>query len=267
MRNPMSFASLIFEKSKGVATITLNRPETLNAQTRASLAELNAAFEDAGEDESIGVVILRGAGRAFCAGMDLRTSFGQQGMTQLEKEGGEGVRFGVVCDTMENISKPIIAAVQGFAVTGGFLLAYTADLLIAAENAQFIDTHARWGLVPGAGESQRLPRRVGLAKAKELFFTCEQIGAVEAHQLGLVNRVVPPEKLDEEARRLADKILANSRASIGVLKALVNKGARASFEAGMKQELEAAKGGMANMEPNSDRDARLRAFEERARPK
>jgi len=259
----MSYTSLILDKNGGVATITLNRPDALNAQTPQSLAELKEAFAEAGRDDGIGVVILRGAGRAFCAGMDLKTTFGQDGLADFEA--GRGVRFGVVCDTMEAISKPIIAAVQGHAVTGGFLLAYTADLLVAAENAQFMDSHARWGLIPGAGESQRLPRRIGLAKAKELFFTCEPIGALEAQRLGLVNRVVPLDKLDEEARALAEKILANSRNTIAILKALVNDGARASFDTGMKLERVAVKGGLANMEPDEDRDARLQAFKDKKR--
>lgn len=259
----MNFSSLILEKRGGAATITLNRPEALNAQTPQSLAELKEAFADAGRDGSIGVVILRGAGRAFCAGMDLKTAFGQDGLADFQA--GRGVRFGVVCETMEAISKPIIAAVQGHAVTGGFLLAYTADILVAAENAQFMDSHARWGLIPGAGESQRLPRRIGLAKAKELLFTCEPIGALEAQRLGLVNRVVPLEKLDEQTRALADKILANSRNTIAILKSLVNDGARASFDAGMNLERIAVKGGLANMEPNPDRDARLQAFKDKKR--
>ncbi len=259
----MDFSTIILEKSSGVATITLNRPEVLNAQTPESLAELHAALEDVERDDGIGAVILRGAGRAFCAGMDLKTSFGPEGLERTKQRGGHGIRFNAVCRTMEKMSKPMIAAVQGYAVTGGFLLAYTADLLIAAENAQFMDTHARYGLIPGAGESQRMPRRIGLAKAKEMLFTCEPINAEQAERIGLANRVVPLEKLDQAARELAGKILRNSRHSIGVIKSLVNDGARADFETGMKIEREAIKGGMANIEPNPDRDARLRAFSER----
>jgi enoyl-CoA hydratase/carnithine racemase len=259
----MNLSAVIVEKTRGVATITLNRPEALNAQTPESLAALNAAFEDAERDDDIGVVVIKGAGRDFCAGMDLKTSFGAEGTANMEKRGAYGISFGTVCDTIEKMSKPVIAAVHGFAVTGGFLLAYTADLLIAADNAQFMDTHARWGLIPGAGESQRLPRRIGLARAKELFFTCETLRAEEAERMGLVNRTVPQEKLDQTVRELADKILANSRKSIGLLKSLINNGARADFQTGIQQEQKVVKGGMANLEPDPDRDARLRTFRDK----
>jgi enoyl-CoA hydratase len=254
------YSFLIVEKDNGVAMITLNRPEVLNAQNTESLGELNRALQDAEIDESIGVVVIKGSGRAFCSGMDLKNSFGDRGAAQMEKSSTLGTRFGTVCTTIENMSKPVIAAVHGYAVTGGCLISYTADLLVAAENAQFIDTHARWGLIPGAGESQRLPRRVGLHKAKEMFFTCDPIDAKEAKRIGLANYVVPLEKLDKAVKELSNKILKNSRNSISVIKALLNKGARADFETGMKLEWEFSKGGMINLEPNEDRDARLRAF-------
>jgi enoyl-CoA hydratase len=172
-------------------------------------------------------------------------------------------RFWHVCEVIENMSKPVISAVHGYAITGGFLLAYTSDLVVASENAIFGDSHARWGIIPAAGETQRLPRRVGLAKAKEIFFTCDMIGAKEAERIGLVSRVVPPEQLDEAVKELTDKILKNSRRSISVLKSLINKGARADFETGMKMEWEVSKGGMANIEPDEDRDSRLKAFKEK----
>ncbi len=262
----MKYSTIIVEKKEGVAKITLNRPESLNAQNEESLSELNAALEDAEKDDRIGVVVIRGAGRAFCAGMDLKASFGAEGTAQMEKRGALGTRFYQVCNTIESMSKPVIAAVHGYAVTGGCVLAYTSDLVVAAENAQFMDTHARWGLIPGAGESQRLPRRVGLVKAKEMFFTCDPVGAKEAERIGLVNRVVPLEKLDEAVKELTDKILKNSRNSIGIIKSLINKGARADFETGMKQEWGIGKGGLANLEPNEDREARLRAFKEKTAP-
>lgn len=259
----MKYSTIIYEKKEGVANITLNRPEALNAQNAESQSELKAALDDAERDDNIGVVVIRGAGRAFCAGMDLKTTFGAEGTAQMEKGGGLGTYFSTVCDTIESMSKPVISAVHGYAVTGGCLLAYSSDLIVAAENAMFYDSHARWGLIPSAGETQRLPRRVGLVKAKEMFFTCDIIGAKEAERIGLVNRVVPPEKLDEAVKELTDKILKNSRRSIGIIKSLINRGARADFETGMKQEWEASKGGMANLEPNQDREARLQAFKEK----
>jgi enoyl-CoA hydratase/carnithine racemase len=261
----MDPSPILIDKADAIATITLNRPEALNAQTPHSLARLDRALLDAARDDSIAVIILRGAGRSFCAGMDLKTSFGREGRERMEREPG-GVRFDTVCETMERLGKPVIAAVQGHAVTGGFLLAYTADLLIAADNALFMDTHARWGLIPGAGESQRMPRRIGLALAKELFFTCAPIDAQTALRVGLANRVVPPDRLDEEARAMAARIAANSPRSIAVLKSLLNDGARTDFARGMALEAAAVRGGLANLEPDADRDARLAAFRDRPSP-
>ena len=261
----MEYRSLIVENKAGVANITLNRPEKLNAQNGSTLAELKAALEHAEKDDTIGVIVIRGAGKAFCAGMDMKMSFGQQAKSQVQNLGGmdQYTRFWHVCNTIESMSKPVIAAVHGYAVTGGFLLAYTADLVVAAEDAVFMDTHARYGIIPAAGETQRLPRRVGLLKAKELFFTCDRIDAKEAERIGLVNRVVPPEQLDEAVKEVTDKILKNSRRSIGVFKTLINSGARSDFETGMKKEWEISKGGLANIEPDQDRDSRLRAFREK----
>ena len=261
----MECKSLIVKNKAGVANITLNRPEKLNAQSGSTLAELKAALEHAEKDDTIGVIVIRGAGKAFCAGMDMKMSFGQQAKSQVQNLGGmdQYTRFWHVCNTIESMSKPVIAAVHGYAVTGGFLLAYTADLVVAAEDAVFMDTHARYGIIPAAGETQRLPRRVGLLKAKELFFTCDRIDAKEAERIGLVNRVVPPEQLDEAVKEVTDKILKNSRRSIGVFKTLINSGARSDFETGMKKEWEISKGGLANIEPDKDRDSRLRAFREK----
>lgn len=260
----MEYENIILQKKEGVANITLNRPKKLNAQNGASLAELNSALEDAEKDQSIGVIVIRGAGRAFCAGMDMDVSFGSNAASQVEKIGGidRYIRFWHVCNTIEAMNKPVISVVHGYAVTGGFLLAYTSDLVIAADNAVFMDTHSRYGIIPAAGETQRLPRRIGLIKAKELFFTCDRLDANEALRIGLVNKVVPIDELEAAVKELTDKILKNSRRSIGVFKRLINDGARTDFESGMKQEWDVSKGGLANIENNDDRNERLKAFKD-----
>ena len=247
----MDYKNLILEKKQGIARITLNRPEVLNAVNNQLLRELISALEDVATDDSVGVVILQGAGRAFCAGADLKSLFGS---------GGEGERFSRIAEMIEVMDKPVIAAVHGFAITGGFLLAYSSDMIIAAEDAVFADTHALWGLIPNGGESQRLPRLVGKMKAKELMFTSDQISAAEAERIGLVNKVVPRDKLDEATEDMARKLLNNSRNSIAVIKSLINRGMEVDFATGLKLEGVVSKWGAVNREPNPDREARLKAF-------
>jgi enoyl-CoA hydratase/carnithine racemase len=164
---------------------------------------------------------------------------------------------------MEVMDKPVIAAVQGYAITGGFLLAYSSDMIIAAEDAVFADTHAMWGLIPNGGESQRLPRLVGKMKAKEIMFTSDQISAGEAERIGLVSKVVPRDKLDEAAEDMASRLLNNSRNSIAAIKSLINRGMEVDFATGLKLEGVVSKWGAVNREPNPDREARLRAFAEK----
>ena len=161
-----------------------------------------------------------------------------------------------------SLSKPVIAAVRGHAVGQGCELAGVCDFTIASEDAKLGEIQIRHGANPPVLIT---PFLVSMKQAKELLLLGEMVDAPEAQRLGLVNRVVPLEKLDEEARALADKILANSRNTIAILKALVNDGARASFDTGMNLERIAVKGGMANMEPNPDRDTRLQAFKEKKR--
>ncbi len=251
----MDYEDLILEKKQGIAWITLNRPEVLNAVDNQLLRELISTLEDVEEDDSVGVVILKGAGRAFCAGADLKSMFGSE---------GEGERFSRIAEMIEVMDKPVIAAVHGFAITGGFLLAYSSDMIIAAEDAVFADTHALWGLIPNGGESQRLPRLVGKMKAKELMFTSDQLSAGEAERIGLVNKVVPRNKLDEAAEELARKLLNNSRNSITAIKLLINRGMEVDFATGLHLEGVVSNWGAVNREPNPDREARLKAFVEKA---
>jgi len=247
----MDYKNLILEKKEGIAEIILNRPEVLNAVDNQLLRELLSALEDVAIDDNVDVVILKGIGRAFCAGADLNSMFGS---------GGEGEHFSRVAEMIEVMDKPVIAAVHGFAITGGFLLAYSSDIVIAADDAVFADTHALWGLIPNGGESQRLPRLVGKMKAKELMFTSDQISASEAERIGLVNKVVPRDKLDEAAEELARKLLSNSRNSIAKIKSLINRGMEVDFATGLKLEGIVSKWGAVNREPNPDREARLKMF-------
>jgi enoyl-CoA hydratase/carnithine racemase len=249
----MDFQYILVEKGNGIAWIKLNRPSVLNAFNRGMVSELLAALEEAETDPTIRVVILKGNGRAFCAGADLK---------EYPLGGGiaEDIGFCGLWEKIEYLEKPVIAAVHGYAITGGFLLSYCCDIVLAAENTKFGDTHARFGLIPTGGETQRLPRRVGLMKAKELMFTSDLIDAREAEKIGLVNKVVPDDKVDEAAAELARKIAANSAKSIKVLKSLINRGMEVDYATGLRMEAAANKWGSINAEPDEDRERRLDRF-------
>jgi enoyl-CoA hydratase len=249
----MDLKYILMEKENGVAWIKLNRPSVLNALNRGMVSELLVVLEEAEKDPAVRVVILKGNGRAFCAGADLE---------EYPLGGGiaEDLGFCGLWEKIEYLGIPVIAAVHGYAMTGGFLLSYCCDIVVAAENTKFGDTHAKFGLIPTGGETQRLPRKVGLLKAKELMFTSEMIDAREAEKIGLVNKVVPDDKLDEAVAELARKIAANSVKSIKVLKSLINRGMEVDYATGLRMEAAANEWGRINAEPDEDRDRRLDRF-------
>ncbi len=224
----MAYKKIILEKKNAMAKITLNRPESLNAMDIELLAELAAALDEIDKDDSVRVVILTGAGRAFSAGRDVKA--------MAAGEGKPGRRF---YEALEAVSKPVIAAVNGYCFTGALELVMCADIIIASENAVFGDTHARFGLIPGGGQTQRLPREIGVHKAKELMFTCDRISASEAERIGIVNKVVPPEKLEEAALEMAEKIMKNVPKAVSVMKSLINKGIKKDLETALEMEAEA----------------------------
>ena len=196
----MSSSVLLVEKHDAVATVTLNRPEAMNALSAELRLRLGHAFRDLQADPGVRVAIVTGAGRAFCAGMDLKElSSGAEGTTGFDQSAvGQDMS-----DAIAAFEGPVIAAVNGHAVTAGFELALACDLIIASTNARFADTHARVGILPGWGLSQRLPRLIGIARAKELSFTGNTLLAAQACEWGLVNRVVEPEALLPTCQALA----------------------------------------------------------------
>ena len=189
----MEYNNIIFEKKDGVARITLNRPDVLNALDAKTLEELGAAAEDIDNDISVRVVVITATGRAFCTGADLT------GVANIP-EGKPRDYFlrlwNKTFSAIENISVPTIAVVQGMAYAGGLELVMVCDLAIAAEDAKLSDQHANRGLVPAGGATQRLPRLIGIRKAKELLFTGDRISPAEAERLGLINKVAPADKLE-----------------------------------------------------------------------
>lgn len=233
----MDFKNIILERKDGIARITLNRPDALNALDVATLLEIQGALEAIRNDESIGVVVLTGVGRAFSAGADLKYIGG------LKIEGGNiGDEINTaargVIQMMEELPQPIIAMVNGFCLTGALEIAMGCDMIIASENSRFGDTHVRWGFRPTWGLSQKLPRAVGIMKAKELSFTAEMISAPEAERIGLITKVVTADELEPTVRALAESILRNSRDAIAAYKALMNRGFREDLATGLKIEAE-----------------------------
>jgi enoyl-CoA hydratase len=202
-RMPHSYRTVLLERhSAGYAVLTLNRPQKLNALSMELRRELVSALEELRRDPAVRVLILTGAGRAFCAGLDLN---------ELSQAASSNTAHTFEVDPVAALLQfagPVIGAINGVAATGGFELAMTCDVLLASTQAQFADTHAKVGLLPGWGLSVRLPRRVGLHRAKELAFTARFLSAAEAEAWGLVNRVVPPDELLNEARAMAEQMLA-----------------------------------------------------------
>lgn len=229
----MNFETVSYEKSGGVARIVLNRPEVLNAINSKMLVELSEAFRIAGGDESVRVVVLTGAGKAFSSGMDfsLLEELGKMGLNELYS----AVKFAQgIYSQIESLEKPVIAAINGPALGGGLELALVCDLRIASENAIFGLPEVAVGIVPDLAGCQRLPRIVGLGKAKELVMTARIIDAREAERIGLVNKVVPPGKLEEEVLTTAMAIMMNSQLAVSLSKKILNL----SFDVDMETLLE-----------------------------
>jgi enoyl-CoA hydratase len=225
----MSEPAVLVSKDNRLATVTLNRPEKLNALNAELRTTFCATMQKLRADPEVGCVIITGAGRAFCAGLDLR----ELSTAQLREMGGANF-----ISVIEEMEVPVIAAVNGFAVTGGFELALACDMMLAAETAQFADTHARVGVMPGGGMTARLPQAVGIRKARELSLTGNYLTAQEAEKLGLVNRVVPQDKLLAVARELAAQILSCDPLMVRQIKRLYDLTSRASVGDGLRIELD-----------------------------
>jgi len=223
-------SALLVEKSGGIATITLNRPEALNALNGELRLAIERTFRSLVLDAAeVRVAILTGAGRAFSAGIDLK----ELSSGPLESSGAADYDM---LGAIHDFGAPLIGAVNGHAITGGFELALACDLLIASENAVFADTHARVGIVPGWGLSQKLPRLIGIGRAKEISFTGNFIGAEQAMRWGLVNRVVPAGELLPACRQLALDMLSCDPPSLRRYKQMIDRGYAGTLADGMALE-------------------------------
>ena len=241
---------VIREDNSGVATLTLNRPDKLNSLTVGVFKELRDHIRDLGRDSAIGCVVLRGAGKCFSAGHDLGDIAAGEAVPSRGWH-SETLRF------MEKMPKPVIAAVHGHCYTGALEVALAADFIVAADNARFGDTHAKWALTPVWGMSQRLPRRVGIATAKRLMFTAEMFGAEEALRIGLAELVYPAASFTTDVEALARSIVVNSAHSHAANKRLLDATDANPMDAGLQWEVMESEG------VGPDMQERIAAFTKR----
>ena len=223
----MSTPVLKIEKKDQIALLTLNRPQSMNALSTELRNCIETAFADLKNDSSIRVAILTGAGRAFCAGLDLKELAGGKGMIDDLSE-KRRARINLTTP-MKDFGQPVIGAVNGPAITGGFELALGCDILIASTRARFADTHARVGIIPGSELSQKLSRLLGIYRAKEVSLTGNFIDAQKASEWGLVNRVVAPEELLPACYRIAEDIISCPEDMIRKYKKLIDDGFHMAF--------------------------------------
>ncbi len=231
----------------GLAVLTLNRPDKLNSLTVGMFRELREHVSDLHKDDTIGCVVLRGAGKCFSAGHDLAD------IAEGEKVPSRGWHSETL-RLMERLPKPVIAAVHGHCYTGALEVALAADFILAAESARFGDTHAKWALTPVWGMSQRLPRRVGVATAKRLMFTAEMISSAEAFRIGLAEKVVPDAEFEAAIEALGKQILANSPFSHAANKRLLEATDARDMDSGLQWEVLNCEG------VGPDMQARIGAF-------
>lgn len=226
----MTFENLLFEKKNSIAYVTVNRPKVLNALNAATMSDLRTVFTQLRDDREVRVVILAGAGeKSFVAGADIG---------ELQKnnpiEAKEYTHRGqAVLDLIENLGKPVIACINGFALGGGCELAMACTMRLAAENAKLGQPEVKLGIIPGYGGTQRLPRLVGKGLAMQLLLTGEMITAQEAHRIGLVNEVVPADQLISRAEAIAQSIIKNAPLAIQYCLEAVNHGVEITLPEGL----------------------------------
>ena len=232
----MAYENILFEKDSAVGSLKINRPKSLNALNPATLHEMAACLQDVRRDQSIHCLIISGAGdRAFIAGADIAAM-----VTMTALEGKAFAALGLsVLRTLEELPIPVIAAVNGFALGGGTELALACDLILAADKAKFGQPEINLGVIPGFGGTQRLARRIGLPRARELIYSGDMIDAETALRYGLVNKVVPVADLMSEAKALAHKLAVKPPVAIRQAKTAINTGIDLDLENGCRFENEA----------------------------
>ncbi|KAH7666599.1 3-hydroxybutyryl-CoA dehydratase protein [Dioscorea alata] len=208
---------VVEREDSGVAVVTINRPKSLNSLTRQMIVDLARVFKVLDGDDKVGAIVITGRGRAFCSGVDLTAA--EEVFKGDVKDDDSDTVF-----QMERCRKPIIGAINGFAVTAGFEIALACDILVAGKDAKFIDTHARFGIFPSWGLSQKLSRIIGVSRAREVSLTAMPITAEMAEKWGLVNHVVDNSEVLKKAKEVAEAILRNNRDMVLRYKSVINDG-------------------------------------------
>lgn len=255
------FKRIIYDKKDNVAWITLNNPEKYNALDYEMRKELILALQDASNDDDIRVVVIKGSGKAFCAGGNIREFLGWKPIDALKYMREVGTSL-VVSKIIMEMPKPVIALVHGYCFGGGFELAQSCDIIIASDDAIFGQPEVNVGLIPGGGGTQRLPRLIGEKKAKEIIFTGRRISAEELEKLGLINKVVPREKLIEAANEVIEEIKSKSPIVIAAAKEAINAALRTSLNEGLKYEAQI----FAQLFSTEDQKEGAKAFLEKRKP-
>jgi len=254
----MTYKNIIIEKKNGVGTITMNRPAVLNALDIETIEELTAAVHELEHDQTIHVAVLTGKDKAFIAGADIKQ---MQTMNTLEAK-TFATNGHHLLQTIENSRLPYIAAVNGYALGGGCEVMIACDLIIASTTAKIGQPEINLGIHPGFGGTQRLPRLVGATKAKELLLTGDTIDAQEALRIGLVNKIIEPEKLMEETEKIAQKIASKSGIQTHCIKTLVNTGLNIDLPSACTLEISSFSSGFATQ----DQKEGMAAFLEKRKP-
>jgi len=254
--------SILLRKENGVAWITLNRPEVLNACDIPTLKKLASILKEVEADKSIRCVVITGRGRAFCAGADLQAirNRRQSGKISLHDDLREG--FNPVASRIFNMDKPVIAMVNGVAAGAGMGIAFACDIRIMSETAKFVEAFAKVGLIPDSGATYTMPRLLGLTRAIELAFSGEGIDAKEAERLGVATKVVPASLLETETRTLAEKLAEGPR-GIGLTKRAIHRALTLDFDGALDYEAQVQQ--IAGM--SEDHEEGIRAFLEKRPPK
>jgi len=257
----MTYQNIIVAVREGVATITLNRPDQMNPLDWGTVRELQACLAALEDDRGVRAIVITGNGAAFSAGGDLK------GYLSLYKRPEDFRKFlrdlWDVCERLERSANVVIAAVNGYCLAGGIELMLACDLVVASEEARIGDAHLNFGQLPGGGGSQRLPRAIGVPRAKQFFFTGEWVSGREAERIGLVNQAVPADQLMAAVDGLVRRVLAKSPAGLKGIKYLVNEGMQVNLHAGLELELNYVHG-YATTHPDAMEG--LIAFSEKRKP-